>query len=103
MIIPQIRARRLEAAGDDGTKNLVPIRPIACTSAILDVGEAIIRLMWSWSAQQGAVDFAKSLLGVWNGFKPYIPLMTFLVGQVCSQNSTQGLCWNWCSYNKIFQ
>ena len=45
MIIPQIRARRLEAAGDDGTKNLVPIRPIACTSAILDVGEAIIRLM----------------------------------------------------------
>lgn len=40
---------RLESAADGGTKTLVPIRPIACTSGILDLGESILRLVWTWS------------------------------------------------------
>lgn len=39
------QAHRLDAAGEGGLKNIVPIRPIACTAGILDINETIIRLM----------------------------------------------------------
>lgn len=50
---PQVCARRLESTGDGGTKTLVPIRPIACNSGVVDIGEAIIRLMWSCNCSAG--------------------------------------------------
>ena len=39
----------------DGTKLLMPIRPIACVSGIMDLGHAVIRMVW-------AVDFAAELM-----------------------------------------
>ena len=38
----------------DGSKLLMPIRPIACVSGIMDLGHAVIRMLW-------AVDFAAEL------------------------------------------
>lgn len=37
---------RLDTSNSNGVKTIVPIRPIACLSGILDLGETVVRFFW---------------------------------------------------------
>ena len=35
---------RLDSSSSSGMKSIVPIRPVACVSGVLDLGDAVVKL-----------------------------------------------------------